>query len=178
MAGTRAAIRYAKAVLSLALSEKKADKVNDDMKLIANTIANSEELANMLGNSVVKSDVKKAAISAIFPKLNTISNGLLDILVTNKRIDLLNQVAKKYSVLFDAHNGKETATVTTAVPLTSALEEKVLAKVKALTNKTVELESIVDESILGGFILRVGDKQFDASISSKLNKLKREFTLN
>lgn len=178
MSGTRAAIRYAKAVLSLALSEKKADKVNEDMKLITNTIGNSEELASMLCNSVVKADAKKKTLLAIFPKLNTISNGLFDILISNKRIDILNDVAVKYNALFDEHNGKEVAQVTTAVPLTKDLENKVLAKVKELTNKTVELESIVDESILGGFILRVGDKQFDASISNKLNKLKREFTLN
>ncbi len=178
MEGTRAAIRYAKALLSLALSEKKADKVNDDMKLIANTISNNGELANVLSNSVIKTEVKKASLLAIFPKLNKLTSGLFDLLISNKRIDILHDVAEKYSVLFDAHNGKETAQVTTAVPLTKDLENKVLAKVKQLTNKTVELESIVDESILGGFILRVGDKQFDASISNKLNKLKREFTLN
>ncbi|MGC6430368.1 MAG: ATP synthase F1 subunit delta [Jejuia sp.] len=178
MAGTRAAIRYAKALLSLALSEKKADKVNDDMKLIANTISKNEELANMLNNSVIKTDIKKSALLAIFPKLNKLTSGLFDLLISNKRVDILAAVAEKYNVLFDEHNGKEVAQVTTAVPLTKALEKKVLAKVKELTSKTVELESIVDESIIGGFILRVGDKQFDASISNKLNKLKREFILN
>lgn len=178
MAGTRAAIRYAKAVLNLALSQGNADKVNNDMLSIAKTIAENEDLANMLENSVVKTEAKKSALLAIFPKLNTISNGLFDILITNKRIDILKDVAVKYSSLFDVHNGKEIATVTTAVPLTKALEKKVLSKVKELTSKTVELESVVDESIIGGFILRVGDKQFDASIQNKLNKLKREFTLN
>ncbi|TBN03893.1 ATP synthase F1 subunit delta [Hyunsoonleella flava] len=178
MAGTRAAIRYAKAVLSLALSEKKADKVNDDMKLIANTISENEELATVLSNSVIKTEVKKASLLAIFPKVNKVTNGLIDLLISNKRIDILNDVAVKYSALFDEHNGKEVAQVTTAVALTKDLEKKVLAKVKELTNKTVELESIIDESILGGFVLRVGDKQFDASISNKLDKLKREFTLN
>ncbi len=178
MAGTRAAIRYAKAVLSLALSQNKAEAVNEDMKGIANTIAQSEDLASVLSNSVVKAEAKKAALLAIFPKLDTISTGVFDVLIANKRIDLLNAVALKYTELFDAHNGKEAAQVITAVPLTKDLEAKVLAKVKALTNKAVDLESIVDETILGGFILRVGDKQFDASISNKLNKLKREFTLN
>lgn len=178
MAGARAAIRYAKAVLNLSLSEKKADKVNDDMVSIAKTISENEELSGMLSNSVIKAETKKAALSAIFPKLNKITSGLLDLLITNKRINILGAVAEKYIVLFDAHNGKEVAQVTTAVPLTKDLEKKVLAKVKDLTSKTVELESIVDESIIGGFILRVGDKQFDASISNQLNKLKREFILN
>ena len=178
MAGTRAAIRYAKAVLSLANDQKKADVVNNDMKLMAETIAENLELNDMLNNAVIKAETKKAALEAIFPKLNAITIGLFDILISNKRINILNDVALKYSVLFDEYNGKQVAQVTTAFPMTSDLEIKVLAKVKELTSKAVELENIVDESILGGFILRIGDKQYNASVSNKLNKLKREFTLN
>ena len=178
MAGDRAAIRYAKAVLSLATSQKSADLVNKNMRLIAKTISGSEELNMMLKSSVIKSEVKKATLSKVFPKLDKTSSGLIDLLITNKRISILEMVAIKYSELFDQLNGKEKATVTTAIPMTGDLELKVLAKVKELTNKSVELENIVDESILGGFILRVGDKQYNASIAGQLNKLKREFTLN
>ena len=178
MAGTRAAIRYAKAALSLSVDKKNADVVNNDLKLIASTIADSAELSDMLSNSVIKSETKKSALLAVFPKLDAITTGLFDVLNSNKRIHILNDVAVKYSELFDAYNGKEKATVTTAFPLTGDLEVKVLAKIKELTNKAVELENIVDENILGGFVLRIGDKQYDASVSNKLNKLKREFTLN
>ncbi|WP_242203369.1 ATP synthase F1 subunit delta [Aestuariivivens insulae] len=178
MAGSRAAIRYAKAVLALATEQKNADVVNEDMKLIANTIDQSVELSDLLNNAVTKSETKKAALLAVFPKLNAVTTGLFDVLISNKRIDILNDVAKKYSVLYDQLTGKEVAQVTTAFPMTSDLELKVLAKIKELTNKAVELENIVDESILGGFILRIGDQQYDASVSNKLNKLKREFTLN
>ena len=106
------------------------------------------------------------------------STGLFEVLIANKRIGILGEVAERYNVLYDVLNEKEKATVTTAIPMTSELEIKVLAKVKELTNKGVELENIVDESILGGFILRIGDKQYNASIANQLNKLKREFTLN
>jgi F-type H+-transporting ATPase subunit delta len=64
------------------------------------------------------------------------------------------------------------------VALTGDLEKKVLAKVKELTGKNVTLKNIIDETVLGGFILRVGDLQYDASIANQLNTLKREFTLN
>lgn len=178
MAGARAAIRYAKAMLSLATDQKMADAVNKDMKLMAKTIANNAELSEMLNNAVVKSETKKDVLLAVFPKLNTISSSLFDALITNKRVDILNDITIKYSHLYDVLNGKEVAHVTTAVPMTKELESKVLEKVKALSNKDVTVENIVDESILGGFILRVGDKQYNASISNKLNKLKREFTLN
>ena len=80
--------------------------------------------------------------------------------------------------MFDEGQGRQVATVTTAVAITDELKAKVLAKVKELTGKEAEIVSVVDESILGGFILRVGDTQYDASISNKLQKLKREFTLN
>ena len=178
MAGSRAAIRYAKAVLSLASDKKAAEAVNIDMKLIANTFSENEDLSTMLKSAVIKSDEKKAVLTKVFPKLNTISSGLFGVLFTNKRLELLPEVASKYSVLFDELSDKETATVTTAIPMTKELEKKVLAKVKTLTSKKVELENVVDESILGGFILRVGDKQYNASISNKLEKLRKEFTIN
>ena len=72
--------------------------------------------------------------------------------------------------------GEEVAVVTTAVPLTAALEKKILAKVKELTGSKVSLENKIDESIVGGFVLRIGDLQYDASVANKLNTLKREFT--
>ena len=178
MAGSRAAIRYAKAALSLASDQKAAEAVNKDMLTIATTIAENAELDQVLKSSVIKTEVKKAALTKIFPNLYAISSGLFNVLIANKRIDILEAVAVKYSVLFDELSGKEVAQVTTAIPMTEDLEIKVLAKVKELTSKAVELENIVDESILGGFILRIGDKQYNASVANKLNKLKREFTLN
>ena len=65
-----------------------------------------------------------------------------------------------------------------SITLTKELEEKVLAKVKALTNREVLLENIIDESIIGGFILQIGDKQYNASISGKLESLRKKFKKN
>lgn len=178
MAGARAAIRYAKAVLSLATDQKAAEAVNNDMKQIVNTIAESKDLREMLQNPVVRSSVKKSVLNQVFKSTNAITENLLNTLITNKRIALLGEVASKYNQLYDTLKGTEIAKVTTAVPLTEALKTKVLAKVKELTGKEVEVVNNVDESILGGFILRVGDIQYNASIANKLNKLKREFTLN
>ena len=178
MAGARAAIRYAKAVLSLATDQNTAETVNNDMKLIANTIAQSKDLSDMLQSPVVGASIKKAALLEIFKNTNELTANLINTLVTNKRIAILEMVALKYSELFDQLRGTQVATVTTAIPLTEDLNVKVLAKVKELTGKKAEVENIIDESIIGGFILRVGDVQYNASISNQLGKLKREFTLN
>ena len=178
MSGSRAAIRYAKAVLSLATDQKSAEAVNSDMKSITNAIAQSEDLNQMLQSPVVRSSDKKAVLTSVFKNANVTTINLIDTLITNKRLALLNEVATSYIQLYDQMRGTQVATVTTAVPLSDDLKTKVLAKVKELTGKDAEVENIIDESILGGFILRVGDTQYNASISNKLAKLKREFTLN
>lgn len=178
MAQTRAAIRYAKAVLDLANEQNSASVVNGDMKSIVNAVAESQDLRDMLQSPVLSSVDKKAALLQVFPNLNKLSVKLIEILVENKRIDILDAVAQKTNMLFDESQGTQIAKVTTAVPLTDELKGKILAKVKELTGNDAEIENTVDESILGGFILRVGDIQYNASISNKLNKLKREFTLN
>ena len=177
MAG-RAAIRYAKAVIGLAKERKLTEAIQNDMLLIRRTIEENADLNAMLKSAVIKSEVKLKVLTEVFDQVHEVTEGLFDVLITNKRIDILADVAEKYNVLFDKFVGKEKATVITAVPMTSDLEMKVLAKIKELTDKAVELENIVDENILGGFILRVGDKQYNASIASQLNRLKREFTLN
>ena len=178
MAGARAAIRYAKAVLSLASDQKSAEAVNNDMKLIANTIAESKDLSDTLQSPVIGSSVKKTILLEVFKKSDKTTLSLIDTLVNNNRIDILGHVALKYNQLFDQSKGIELATVTTAIALTAGLEKEVLAKAKELTGKNVEVVNIIDESILGGFILRIGDIQYNASIANQLNKLKREFTLN
>ncbi|MBD0831183.1 ATP synthase F1 subunit delta [Aestuariibaculum sediminum] len=178
MAGERAAVRYAKAVLSLASEKNAAEAVNADMALIANTIAESNELNDVLQNPIVRSSVKKAVFQEVFKDTNPLTANLVDTLISNKRIALIGEVAKQYTILYDQLKGSQIAKVTTAVPLTEALNAKVLAKVKELTGKEVEVQNVIDESILGGFVLRVGDMQYDASVANKLNKLKREFTLN
>ena len=175
---SRAAIRYAKAVLELAKDQKSADAVNEDMKLMAKTIAESKDLSDMLQSPVVRSSIKKSVLLEVFKKSNKITGSLIDTLISNKRLSILGEVASKYNLLYDQLKGTEVAKVTTAVPLTDELKKKVLAKVKELTGKDVEVKNIIDESILGGFVLRVGDIQYNASIANKLNKLKREFTIN
>ena len=178
MAGARAAIRYAKAILGLAIDQKLTEKVNNDMKLVAKTINENTELANFLKSPIIKSEVKKASLKEIFSGTTAISEGLINILSDNKRINILGEVAQKYIILFDQFKGTKVAVVTTAIPLSGDLEKKVLAKVKEITGNSVSIENKIDESIIGGFILRIGDLQYNASIANKLSNLKREFSNN
>jgi F-type H+-transporting ATPase subunit delta len=92
------------------------------------------------------------------------------LLFENKRFVLT--IAVEYSKLFDIMNGVEVAQVTTAIPMDAALEAQVLAKIATLSDKKITIENIVDASIIGGFILRIGDKQYNASVANRLQVLK------
>ncbi len=172
----RAAIRYAKATLDFAVEKKAADTIDEDMRTISSTIAENMELQNFLDSPVINGEIKKNALKEVFKGSHEITKRLIDTLSANKRIAMLKEVAIKYIVLNDKLKGKDVAYVTTAVPLTADLEKKILVQVTKLTGNNVTIENKVDESIVGGFVLRIGDLQYDASIANKLNGLKREFT--
>ena len=101
MSGSRAAIRYAKAVLSLATDQKSAEAVNDDMKIITTAIFQSEDLSQMLQSPVVRSSDKKAVLASVFKNTNIATSNLIDTLISNKRLALLNDVAAGYIQLYD-----------------------------------------------------------------------------
>ncbi|MEW7279357.1 ATP synthase F1 subunit delta [Aquimarina sp. 2201CG1-2-11] len=173
---SRAAIRYAKAVLSLAQDKNATQDVQADMQDIIKTVDGSAELRMVLNSPLIKNEVKLASLKEVFKSSGEVTQKLFDVLIENKRVDLLADVAKQYIVLFDQLNNIQAAKVTTAVPLNEALTKVVLAKVKELTGNDATLENVVDESIIGGFILRVGDLQYNASIANKLTTLKRELS--
>lgn len=176
MKGTRAALRYAKAILNLAKESNKETEVNSSMQLIVETVKESNELEVVLNSPVIKAEDKIKVLNAVFSEaVDQITLGVIGLLGENKRLPLLLEVSKQYSVLFDHDKLIDVARVTTAVPLTKALSNKVLAKVKELTGNEATIENVVNPDIIGGFILRVGDIQYDASISSNFNELKKQF---
>jgi F-type H+-transporting ATPase subunit delta len=176
MASTRAAIRYAKAILEIAQSKGVAEAVSDDMNLIASTISGNVELSTFILNPTLRVEVKENALLEVFANTNGVTKSLFHLLFENKRFEILEAVAVEYSKLFDIMNGVEVAQVTTAIAMDAALEVKVLAKIASLSDKKITIESNVDPSIIGGFILRIGDKQYNASIANRLQVLKRELS--
>ena len=176
MGGSKAALRYAKALLSLAKDRKIETQVNEDMDLIRNTIAENKDLRVFLKSPVIKEEKKSTALKAIFKDVNTVTSGLFGILLENNRVSLLPLVASTYNRLYDTMHGIQLATVTTAIPLTPLLEEKIQHKVKELTGNTAKIKNIINPNIIGGFILRVGDIQYNASVAAQLNSLKMKFT--
>ena len=173
---SRAAIRYAKAILEISLSNGNAVKVNDDMSSIFISIGGSTELSDFLSNPIISSENKMNAVSKIFASVQEETKSLFRLLQENKRFEILGPIASQYINQFDEINGVEVAKVTTAFPITADLESKVLAKIATISDKKITIENIVDPKIIGGFILRIGDKQYNASVANRLQELKREFS--
>ena len=176
MSGIRAAIRYAKAILEIADSKGVASEVSADMALIATTITGNSELTHFIQNPLIKTDTKKNVVLEVFASVNPVTQSLFHLLLENKRFEILTAIAVEYNNLFDVMNGVEVAKVTTAFPMDAALEAKVLAKIATFSDKKVTIENTVDASIIGGFILRIGDKQYNASVANRLHVLKRELS--
>jgi F-type H+-transporting ATPase subunit delta len=173
---SRAAIRYAKAILETAVSTGKANQVNDDMKSIIAAVNSSADLKDFLASPIITSEVKMIVLSEVFGSVEEDTKSLFRLLQENKRFEILEAIAAQFNVQFDEMNGVEVAKVTTAFPITADLEAKILAKATSMSTKKITIQNTVDPSIIGGFILRIGDKQYNASVSNRLQELKREFS--
>ncbi|EPE9899365.1 ATP synthase F1 subunit delta [Flavobacterium psychrophilum] len=176
MSSTRAAIRYAKAIIEIATSKNAANEVSNDMFLIATTINSNSELDTFIQNPTIKVVAKENALLEVFANTNEVTKSLFHLLFENKRFEILGAIASEYNKLFDEINGIQVAKVTTAIAMDANLEAKVKAKIATFSDKKVTIENTVDASIIGGFILRIGDKQYNASVANRLQVLKRELS--
>ena len=165
---SRAAIRYAKAILDIAIVNKTAEAVNNDMKAIIAATSENAELKDFFANPTIKGEVKLNVVKEVFSSVQNETNGLFQLLLANKRFEILPAVASQYLAQFDKANGIETAIVTTAFPITAEIEAQVLNKLKEFSNGTITIKNVVDSSIIGGFVLRMGDKQYNTTIKKRI----------
>lgn len=171
---SRAAIRYAKAILDLASAKGVAADVNNDMLHIADSLSQSKELEAFVLSETITNEVKHKALLEVFEAANPFTKGLFRLLEENKRFEIFPNVVSAYIRLFEEFNGMEKVIVTTAVALDGEMESRVMSKILEFTNKKVVIENVIDPSIIGGFVLRIGDRQFNASVADRLKSLKRE----
>lgn len=179
MRGSRTAIRYAKSLFDLALELNKLDAINADMQLVENTCKQNPELVTLLNSPIVTSDTKKAALTEIFaPKVDSLTISFINITIDKGRESGLSAIAAEFAEMYDKYKGIVQAYLTTATPADAETEAKILEMVKAKTGMQVELTKIVDEQIMGGFVLRFGDNQIDSSVATQVRNLEKTFSKN
>ncbi len=175
---SKVAKRYAKSLLDLAVEQNKLEEVKDDMQLIASTARANKDLIHMLKSPVIKTDKKVAILNQIFAgKIGTMTRHFIEIIARKKRENILSDIAHSFAELHREHHGILLAEITTAVPLDIESRNKAKRFIEKLSSK-VELNEKVDPDLIGGFIIRVGDRQYDESIASRVNALKRSFLKN
>ena len=146
MSETRAALRYAKAAMELSIDQNKVKAVERDMRTIQETIAENDNLREVLASPILKTSDKEAVLTAIFKEADPLSQELFSLLGRNKRIGMLGEVARQFVWLYEQMQGQDIARVVTAVPLTAELEKKILGQLKQITGKEVAVENEVDPS--------------------------------
>jgi len=174
MKESRAAIRYAKAIFSLANESDMSLRVYEDMLFYIDLSSNKKSFSEMLANSVINTKSKHDIILSLNNNTSDLSKNLIGLLISNKRLSILVDVCNAYKSLYEKANNMTKAIVVTALPITDNIREAALLKINSISSKKVEINNIIDKNILGGFILRYDGKEYNASLSNKLQKIKKE----
>ena len=179
MSEYRIASRYAKSLLDLADEKGVLEDVNKDMLMFSGLASENRDLVLMLKSPVVAHDKKLAVLNKVFTgKVNELTLAIFQILTKKHREAYLPAIATEFHHQYNVRKGIEEATVTTTFALDAALRKEFEGIVTKISGKKVELTEKVDEKIIGGFVLKIGDRQIDDSLSSKLSALKLKFSQN
>ncbi|TMM55475.1 F0F1 ATP synthase subunit delta [Sulfitobacter sabulilitoris] len=170
---TGIAERYASAVYSLAKDGKKVKAIETDLDALSEALSSSDDFNALIHSPIYSRQQQSAAIVALAKKmaLSDILSNTLALMAEKRRLFVLPQLIATLREIIATEKGEVTAEVTSAKALTKAQADKLAKTLKANTGKTVTLNATVDESLIGGLVVKVGSKMIDTSIRSKLNSL-------
>ena len=167
------AARYATAVFELAKEDKAIKALESDVATLADVLGASPELNALITSPVYTREETEAAISAVAKKAGLSANvaNTLALMAQNRRLFVLPQFVAALADLLAEERGEVTAEVTSAKALTKAQSDKLAKTLKAQLGKDVSIHATVDESLIGGLVVKVGSRMIDTSIRAKLNSL-------
>jgi len=168
------ASRYAQSLFDIALEAKSLDKVEQQLGEFETLIADSEDLRRLIESPVFSTDEQLKAISAIADKagLDGVFGNFLKVVASNRRLFALPGMIEAFRAIADEHRGVVTAQVASAFELTADQEKELKATLKDVAGKDVEVDVTVDPSLLGGLIVKIGSRQIDTSLRTKLQSMK------
>jgi len=165
--------RYATALFELARDDNKLDSVGESLRTLKQALAESDDLTRLVTSPLIgRNDAGKAiAATAAALKLDPLTANFLGVVAANRRLAALNGIIRDFATLSARHRGETTAEVVSAHPLDKGQMAALKARLKSMVGSEVNVEASVDPSILGGLIVRLGSRQIDGSIRTKLNAL-------
>ena len=180
MNNPRLAGRYAKSLLDLAIEQKQLDVVYEDIKLLQAICKSNPDFVSMLKSPVINGDKKEHVIEAIIGgKVNKTTSLFLKLLIKKTRESNLPEIITSFVEQFNKLNNIHQVKLTTASPVSNELQDAIINKVKSTTSlQKIEMETTVNDELIGGFTLEMGDIFVDASILHDLNDVKKQFKNN
>lgn len=179
MSDIRVASRYAKSLIELADEKGVLEEVHADMLLLSSIISANRDFKLLLHNPVIKSNKKLAILNQIFTgKVQPMTLMFFNIVASKGRESVLAFIAAEFEKQYNELKGIQVAKVTTAVPLLPADRDILIKQLTAETGKIIQLEETIDPALIGGILLRVGDRQIDSTVKDKLRRLKNDFKDN
>jgi F-type H+-transporting ATPase subunit delta len=180
MPNPRLAARYAKSLIDLSLEQGKLEEVYQDNLYLKSIIRVSPELVSILNNPVIHSDQKLKIQQALtFSETGEITKLFVSLLIKKGREGYLPEIVNAFIEQYKEYKGIYTVTLTTAIPVSDDVKNSIIGRIKREGNmKEVELISVVQENIIGGFILEGNGKRIDASVAYDLTKIKNRFLTN
>jgi F-type H+-transporting ATPase subunit delta len=173
MSNSIVAYRYAKSLVDLATERGVVEEVSNDMAFFIKVSEENRQFMKVMGSPIVRHDTKLKILKEVFESnVSPVTFSILKILTKKNRESLITAIADEFQKLYNQQKDIEVATVTTVEPLTDAQRTEFKEAVAKSTGKTVQLVENTDETLIGGYILKVGDSQVDTSIRRKLNDLK------
>ncbi|WP_367915530.1 ATP synthase F1 subunit delta [Leadbetterella sp. DM7] len=165
--------RYAKALIDLANEQGKLEEVYNDMKFFELVCSENDEFRKIMANPIVRHEKKFGILKKIFEnRVTNVTFSIFSVLTKKNREQLLYPIAQEFHKLYDEQKGIQKVQVSTPVALTEDQKAQFSRIVSESMNKTVELTEKIDESLIGGYVLKVGDTQIDTSVKHQLNELK------
>ena len=164
--------RHAQAVFRIAVEQGQIDKWQSDLEVIASVLM-TPEVISFLAAPKVPSDRKKQLLDQALRDVSPTARNFAQFLVVKNRLSIVRDISVEFRHLVNAHFGRETAEVTTAVPLADKEKKTIETSLGAICGKQVVLETKTDPAIMGGLIARIGDKLLDGSLRTRLADLRR-----
>ena len=172
MANRLSGQRYAQAIFELAVENEQLEQWDQDLRLAADVLGDAE-FALFLKHAEVPLERKTAAIDEVLSEAHPLVRNLVALLVNRGGVDAMRDVQEGYSHLLDERLGRQRVEVTTAVPLEDAELERITNFVAQLVGREVVLSTQVDDTILGGLIIQIGDRLLDGSTNSALERMRQ-----
>lgn len=176
MKGFKVASRYAQSLLELSQEKNVVDAVLADMNAFIKVANESADFTAFLNSPVIKSDKKQAVIKKVFPSFQELTQKFSALLTKNRREMLLPLIAEEYIAKVKEARGIVPVTLTSARKLDDSVKKAILDKLNKAVKGDIELNEKVDEELIGGFVVRMGDTRIDASVHHQLNELKQRLT--